>query len=52
MHFNMKNETLEMKREVWEYFRMYRQGPIKKKYLERLNYEDNEPTKYSRKSYF
>ena len=30
----MKNEKLEMKREVWEYFRQYRQVPIKKKYLE------------------
>jgi hypothetical protein len=32
----MKNEKLEMKREDWEYFRLYRQAPFKKKYLERL----------------
>ncbi len=31
----MKTETLEMKREVWEYFRQYRQAPIKKRYLEK-----------------
>ena len=29
----MKNEKLEMKREDWEYFRRYRQAPIKKQYL-------------------
>jgi len=33
----MKNEKLEMKREVWEYFRQYRQAPIHKRYLEILN---------------
>ncbi len=30
----MKNEKLEMKREVWEYFRQYRQAPYQKRYLE------------------
>lgn len=30
----MKEEKLEMKREVWEHFRSYRKAPIQKKYLE------------------
>lgn len=29
----MKNKKLEMKREVWEYFRQYRKTPIQKRYL-------------------
>ncbi|MFX0038649.1 MAG: hypothetical protein ACFFCY_11400 [Promethearchaeota archaeon] len=33
----MKNEKLEMKREVWEYFRQYKQAPFQKRYLELLN---------------
>ena len=48
----MKTETLEMKREVWEYFRQYRQAPIKKRYLEKLKYEDNKTTKLYKKKYF
>jgi hypothetical protein len=30
----MKNEKLEMKREVWDYIRLYRQAPFKKRYQE------------------
>jgi hypothetical protein len=30
----MKNEKLEMKREVWDYIRQYRQAPFKKRYQE------------------
>ncbi|MFX1366815.1 MAG: hypothetical protein ACFFCE_13530 [Promethearchaeota archaeon] len=49
----MKNEKLEMKREVWKYFRLYRQAPIKKKYLEKLAEEEiNQPTKHYRKIIF
>ena len=49
----MKNEKLEMKREVWEYFRLYRQAPIKKRYLEKLEADEiSLPTKYYKKSYF
>lgn len=49
----MKNEKLEMKREDWEYFRLYRQAPIKKRDLEKLRAEENnKPTKQFRKSYF
>ncbi len=33
----MKNEKLEMKREVWEYFRQYRQAPFQKRYQELLS---------------
>ncbi|MFW9879149.1 MAG: hypothetical protein ACFFG0_39220 [Candidatus Thorarchaeota archaeon] len=36
----MKNEKLEMKREVWEYFRKYRQAPFQKRYLELLTVKD------------
>ncbi len=47
----MKTETLEMKREVWEYFRQYRQAPIKKRYLEKQNALDmNRVTKQYKKS--
>ena len=49
----MKNENLEMKREVWEYFRLYRQAPIKKRYLEKLEAKEiNQPTKHYKKNYF
>ncbi len=48
---NMKTETLEMKREVWEYFRQYRQASIKKRYLEKQNALDlNQATKQYKKS--
>lgn len=30
----MKNEKLEMKREVWDYLRQYREAPFKKRYQE------------------
>ncbi|MFW9970191.1 MAG: hypothetical protein ACFFDF_08325 [Candidatus Odinarchaeota archaeon] len=30
----MKNEKLEMKREVWDYFRQYRQASFRKRYQE------------------
>ncbi|MFW9819913.1 MAG: hypothetical protein ACFFE5_09910 [Candidatus Thorarchaeota archaeon] len=33
----MKNEKLEMNREVWEYLRKYRKAPYQKRYLELLN---------------
>ncbi len=33
----MKNEKLEMKREVWEYLRQYRQASYQKRYLELLS---------------
>jgi len=36
----MKNEKLEMKREVWEYFRQYRKAPFQKRYLELLSIKD------------
>jgi hypothetical protein len=36
----MKDEKLEMTREVWEYFRQYRQAPIKKKYSERVRFRE------------
>ncbi|NVM19869.1 MAG: hypothetical protein HWN80_19370 [Candidatus Lokiarchaeota archaeon] len=52
MFINMKTETLEMKREVWEYFRQYRQTTIKKRYLDKLKYNDNKPTKHYKKSSF
>ena len=49
----MKNEKLEMKREDWEYFRLYRQAPIKMRYLEKLEAEEiNQPRKHYKKSYF
>ncbi len=48
----MTTETLEMKREVWEYFRQYRQAPIKKRYLEKLKYRDSNPAKEYKKRYF
>lgn len=32
--FKMKEEKIEMKRELWEYFRRYRRTPFQKKYLE------------------
>ncbi len=49
----MKSEKIEMKREVWEYFRLYRQAPIKKRYLEKLKAEEiNQPTKHYKKNYF
>ena len=49
----MKDENLEMKREVWEHFRLYRQAPIKKRYLEKLKAKEiNQPTKHYKKSYF
>ena len=38
----MKTETLEVKREVWEYMRRYRYAPFKKRYLEMLKYADIE----------
>ena len=49
----MKHEKLEMKREVWEYFRLYRKAPIKKRYLELLDSEEiNQPKKHYKKRYF
>ncbi len=36
----MKNKKLEMKREVWEYFRQYRKTPIQKRYLAMLKEEE------------
>lgn len=49
----MKNKKLEMKRDDWEYFRQYRQAPIKKRYLEILKTKEmNNPTKQYKKSYF
>lgn len=49
----MKNGKLEMKREDWEYFRRYRQAPIKKRYLEILKTKKmNNPIKQYRENYF
>ena len=49
----MKNEKLEMTREVWEYFRQYRQAPIKKKYLEMERFREIfETTKQKEKRFF
>jgi hypothetical protein len=49
----MKKEKLEMKRDDWEYFRQYKQAPIKKRYLEILkNKEMNMSTKQYSKRYF
>ena len=31
----MKDEKIEMKRDVWDYFRSYRKVPIQKRYLEK-----------------
>ncbi len=31
----MKDEKIEMKRDVWDYFRSYRKAPIQKSYLEK-----------------
>jgi hypothetical protein len=36
----MKNKKLEMKREVWEYFRQYRQAKTQKRYLEILSLKE------------
>ena len=36
----MKNKKLEMKREVWEFFRQYRKTPIQKRYLTMLKEEE------------
>lgn len=36
----MKNEKLEMKREVWEYFRQYRQASIHKRYIKMLDIKE------------
>ena len=36
----MKNEKLEIKREVWEYFRQYRKAPYQKRYQEILNLKE------------
>ncbi len=48
----MKTETLEMKREVWEYLRRYRYAPFKKRYLEMIEYEKIvETTKRNKKMY-
>ena len=48
----MKTETLEMKREVWDYLRRYRYAPFKKRYLEMLEYEGiDEATKIFKKMY-
>jgi hypothetical protein len=33
----MKNEKLEIKREVWEYFREYRKAPYRERYEQILN---------------
>jgi hypothetical protein len=38
----MKTETIEIKREVWEYLRQFRYAPIKKRYLEKIEHEDIE----------
>lgn len=49
----MKNEKLEMKREDWEYFRQYRQAPIKKRYLEILKTKEmNKTIKQYSKNYY
>jgi len=40
----MKNEKLEMKREVWEFFRQYRHAHIQKRYLELLEIKDMNKT--------
>ena len=49
----MKNKNLEMKREVWDYIRLYRQAPIKKRYLEKLKADEaNQPTKHYKNMYF
>jgi len=37
----MKNQNLQMSREVWEYFREYRKAPFKKRYQEILEMEDD-----------
>lgn len=50
--FKMKTETLEMKREVWDYLRRYRRAPFKKRYLEMLEYEGiDKATKIFKKMY-
>lgn len=50
--FKMKTETLEIKREVWEYLRRYRYTPFKKRYLEMLEYENiDKATKSFKKMY-
>ncbi|MFX0106242.1 MAG: hypothetical protein ACFE75_12250 [Candidatus Hodarchaeota archaeon] len=49
----MKNKKLEMKRDDWEYFRQYRQAPIKKRYLEILKTKEmSKTTKQYYKRYF
>ena len=40
----MKNKKLEMKREVWEHFRQYRQTNSQKRYLEILNLKEKNKT--------
>ena len=40
----MKNKKLEMKREVWEYFRQYRQANTQKRYLEILSLKEKNKT--------
>ena len=40
----MKNEKLEMKHEVWEYFRQYRQAKTQKRYLEILSLKEKNKT--------
>ena len=37
----MKNESIQMSREVWECFREYRKAPFKKRYQEILEMEDD-----------
>jgi len=36
----MKNEKLEIKREVWEYFRQYRKAPCQKRYQQLLSMKE------------
>jgi len=48
----MKDEKLEMKREVWEYFRLYKQAPFKKRYLELNEYDEIDQSKKRYKKLF